>query len=233
MTDSGKSAFPWLARLLQVNDSAFPTGGYAHSYGFEQTVQFGLVRDAGSMGDHIGNHLWPMLIHFELPVVRFAREAALNDADADLMELDACVDATKTARELREASRATGRRRLHALMESGASPVLSRFTRQVEEGRAQGHHAVVFGIGLAGLPERALLASWAFQSLSAVCLSAPKLLRMGQDASQRVLTKSLSSMEENITASLAITRDELGWFDPLVELASMQHEIAHERLFIS
>src|SRR5450432_1033786 len=95
------SAFPWLARLLQVNDSAFPTGGYAHSYGFEQTVRFGLVHDAESMAHYLEQHLWPMLIHFELPVVRFAREAALKGDESDLIALDACVDATKTARELR------------------------------------------------------------------------------------------------------------------------------------
>jgi len=230
--DDGAS-FPWLARLLQVNDSAFPTGGYAHSYGFEQVVSFGLVRDAESMARYLEQHLWPMLIHFELPVVRFAQEAALNGDEAALIALDACVDATKTARELREASRATGRRRLHAFCETTPSRLLTRFAREVEEDRACAHHAVVFGLGLASLPQQALLTSWAFQSLSAVCLSAPKLLRLGQDAAQRVLTASLSRMEENVALSLAIDREAVGWFDPLVEIASMQHEIAHERLFIS
>jgi urease accessory protein len=225
--------FPWLARLLQVNDSAFPTGGYAHSYGFEQIVRLGLVHDAESMTDYLEQHLWPMLIHFELPVVHFAQEAALNEDEVDLIALDACVDATKTAQELREASRSTGRQRLHAFCENKASPVLTRFAQAVEEDRAHAHHAVVYGIGLAGLPPQALLTSWAFQNLSAVCLSAPKLLRIGQNASQRVLTTSLSRMEENVKLSQSIPRDELGWFDPLVEIASMQHEIAYERLFIS
>lgn len=225
--------FPWLARLLQVTDSAFPTGGYAHSYGFEQTIQFELVRDEQSMAQYLENHLWPMLVHFELPVVRFAQEAALVENESALLELDACVDATKTARELREASRATGRRRLHALSESGASPILKAFTLHVNEGRANGHHSVVYGIGLASMPQRALLTSWAFQTMSAVCLSAPKLLRIGQDAAQRVLTKSLLNIDDKITQSLTVSRDELGWFDPLVEIASMQHEIAYERLFIS
>jgi urease accessory protein len=225
--------FPWLARLLQVNDSAFPTGGYAHSYGFEQIVQLGLVHDAESMSLHLKNHLWPMLVHFELPVVRFAQAAALHDDQAALLELDACVDAAKTARELREASRATGRRRLHAFGETGPSPILDAFARAVEENRSPGHHAVVFGTGLAHLPPVALLTSWAFQSLSAVCLSAPKLLRIGPNAAQRVLTKSLAEMEVNVAASLAVSRDEIGWFDPLMDIASMQHEIAYERLFIS
>jgi urease accessory protein len=225
--------FPWLARLLQVNDSAFPTGGYAHSYGFEQIVQLGLVHDPESMQRHIENHLWPMLVHFELPVVRFAQNAALAADETALIELDAIVDATKTVRELRDASRATGRRRLHALLETGASPVLDSLARAIDEDRAQGHHAVVFGAGLCAIPQRALLTSWASQSLSAICLAAPKLLRIGQDSAQHVLTASLAAMENNVTRSREISRDDLGWFDPLADLASMQHEIAHERLFIS
>ena len=225
--------FPWLARLLQVNDSAFPTGGYAHSYGFEQIVQLGLVRDAESMSAHLENHLWPMLVHLELPIVRLAQEAARNDDLSALLELDAIVDATKSARELREASRATGRRRFDAFLQTGASPAVAAFASAVEEGRGQGHHAVVYGLGLAAVPQRALLTSWAFQSLSAACLSAPKILRVGQNAAQRVLTHALLAMDENVTASLAISGDELGWFDPLTDIASMQHEIAYERLFIS
>jgi len=230
--DNGTS-FPWLARLLQVNDSAFPTGGYAHSYGFEQIVRLGLVHDAESMRLHLENHLWPMLIHFELPVVRLAQDAALSDDLPALIELDACVDATKTARELREAGRATGRRRLHAFRAAGMTPIFAAYAQAVEEGRSPGHHAVVFGAGLADVPTHPLLASWAFQSLAAVCFTAPKLLRVGQDAVQRLLGESLTHLDKNVAASLEISRDDLGWFDPLVELASMQHEIAHERLFIS
>jgi urease accessory protein len=225
--------FPWLARLLQVNDSAFPTGGYAHSYGFEQIVALGIVCDPESMQRHIENHVWPMLVHFELPTVRVAQEAALRDDLPALLELDALVDATKTARELREASGATGSRRMHAFQEAGGSSILISFAHAVEEKRARGHHTVVFGVGLAALPQRALLTSWAFQSLSALCLASPKLLRIGQDAAQRVLTACLTEMEANATRSLAVSHDDIGWFDPLADLASMQHEIAHERLFIS
>ena len=233
MDNRTASEFPWLARLLQVNDSAFPTGGYAHSYGFEQVVRLGLVHDADSMMHYLERHLWPALIHFELPVVRYAQEAALRDDATSLIALDACVDATKTARELREASRSTGRQRLQALRENAASPILDRFAQAVEGGRSHGHHAVVYGIGMAALPPQAVLTSWAFQSLSAVCLSAPKLLRIGQNAAQRALTVSILRMEENVSLAMTVAREELGWFDPLVEIASMQHEIAYERLFIS
>jgi urease accessory protein len=174
-----------------------------------------------------------MLVHFELPVVRLAQEAVRAIDEPGLLALDEIVDATKTARELREAGRATGRRRLHAFRAVEMTPVFAAFARAVEEGRSPGHHAVVFGAGLADVPTSALLASWAFQSLASICFTAPKLLRVGQDAVQRLLGESLLRLDENVAASLGIGRDDLGWFDPIIEIASMQHEIAHERLFIS
>jgi urease accessory protein len=226
-------AFPWLARLLQVSDSAFPTGSYAHSYGFEQVVALGLVTDADSMQRHILAHVWPALVNFELPVVRLARAASRNRDDLALVELDTIVDATKATRELREASRATGRQRLRAFLNAAPSLALVAFAQAVNEDRAQGHHAVVFGSGMAALPLNTLLTSWAYQNVSGLCLASPKLLRIGQDAAQRVLTSVLAPMDAGIARSLQVTHDDIGWFDPLVDLASMQHEIAHERLYIS
>jgi urease accessory protein len=230
---SMNDGLPWLAPLLQVSDSAFPTGGYAHSAGFEQIVQLGLVRDAGTMAAYIENHVWPSLTYFELPVVRLAQAAANADDVSELQALDEIVDATKGARELREASRVLGRRRLNALRDINLSTIPPEFVRLVGEDKTPGHHAVVFGAALASMPASALLVAWAFQTLNGICLAAPKLLRIGQDAVQRVLAKSLASIEFRIESSLAIPRDELGWFDPALEIASMQHEIAHERLFIS
>ena len=193
----------WLAPLLQVSDSAFPTGSYAHSLGFEQMVSFGRVRDAASMKLYIEEHTWPALIHFELPVVRLAQEAARRDDLEGLSALDEIVDASKSARELREASRVIGRRRLRALLEVVPSPLLLRLASAVDEEKTSGHHAVVFGVGLASLPPGSLLTAWAFQSINGVCLAAPKLLRIGQEAVQRVLTAALAGMEEKI-AILAI-----------------------------
>jgi len=228
-----ESPLPWLARLLQVSDSAFPTGSYAHSHGFEQAVRLGVVHHEASLATHLERHLWPVLVHFDLPAIRFAQQAALGDDLSALIDLDSTIGASIAARESREASSATGRRRMEALLATGISTILAEFGLAIAERRAHGHHTIVYGIGLAHLPTSALLTSWAFQSLSAVCLAAPKLIRIGQNATQRVLTTSLADMEANVTQSLAISRDELGWFDPLLEIASMQHEIAHERLFIS
>jgi urease accessory protein len=223
----------WLASLLQVTDSAFPTGGYAHSAGFEQIVQLGVVRDAATMAGYLRDHVWSALAQFELPVVRLSREAARRDDATELLALDEIVEATKGTRELREASRALGRRRLAGLQGIQLNSMPSAFAQAVEGHRTPGHHAVIFGAALANLPEDALLTAWTFQALSSLCLTAPKLLRIGQDAVQRLLADALADVELNIALSRTVSRDDLGWFDPALEIASMRHEIAHERLFIS
>src|SRR4051812_34213231 len=39
----------WLPFLLQTADALFPTGAYAHSLGFEESVRLGFVRDEASL----------------------------------------------------------------------------------------------------------------------------------------------------------------------------------------
>ena len=119
------------------------------------------------------------------------------------------------------------------LPEGLPEPVLAAFARAVSAGSTPGHHPVVFGAGLAALPSTAPLGAWAYQNLAAACFAAPKLLRIGQDATRRALAAALAPVEKNIATAMKVKRDDIGWFDPLVDLASMQHEIAHERLFIS
>ena len=35
--------------ILQSNDTGYPSGGYAHSYGLEELVRVGVVKDAAGL----------------------------------------------------------------------------------------------------------------------------------------------------------------------------------------
>jgi urease accessory protein len=39
--------------LLQANDSAYPSGAYAHSFGLEEVVESGIVRTAADLEDFL------------------------------------------------------------------------------------------------------------------------------------------------------------------------------------
>jgi urease accessory protein len=134
--------------LLQANDSQYPSGAYAHSYGLEELVEAGVVTDAAGLERFLETQILPALLNFELPY--FARaHAAAGEADGTrLLDLDAELDAWRLPAETRDASRRIGSRRLELLRQLAPSPL-------VESHHAAcpfSHHLVVTAIELAALP---------------------------------------------------------------------------------
>ena len=223
----------WLPALLQLSDAAFPTGAYAHSYGLEEIVRQEVVRDEDSLRKFLQEHAIPALTHVDLPLVRDARSAAIAGDREDLAAIDRLAAALKIARELREASLQTGRRRLAILVRLRPTPQLEVLDQMAREDPLVGHHVVVWGVSCASVPVSASLGAYYYHSVSCLCTAAPKLIRIGQEGTQRVLTACLNDAKRRVEEALTIPRREIGWFDPLLDIASMRHEIADERLFIS
>jgi urease accessory protein len=222
----------WLPFLLQTSDALFPTGAYAHSLGFEEMVRLGVVRDEATLREFLREQVVPVLRAQELPYLRYAWEAATL---AELCAVDREVDAWKLAAETRAASAQLGGRRLKALRAIHDAPRLAELEGAIARGEAGGHHVVVCAVQarLEGVPLEAALATYFYQALAAVCAAALKLIRIGQDGVQRALRAACSEAEATVRASLAVPRGEAGWFAPMLEIASLRHARAAERLFIS
>jgi len=223
----------WLPALLQLSDAAFPTGAYAHSFGLEEIVRQGQVSDERSLCEFLREHVIPALTHVDLPLVRESRSAAIAGDREDLIAIDRLAGALRIACELRRASLQTGRRRLAILIRLRPTPELEVLGQIACEDPLACHHAVVWGASCVSLPTSASLAAYYYHSVSCLCTAAPKLIRIGQQGTQRVLTVCLEDANRCVAQALKIPRDEIGWFDPILDIASMRHEIADERLFIS
>ncbi len=232
-TTTTESHSDWLPLLLQFADAVFPAGGYAHSFGLEEWVRAGFVNDESTLLECLRSHFLPALGHVDLPLVREAHTAARRDDLEELLRIDALAGALKPAREIREASLRTGRRRLATLIATRPTPLLTALNVACANSDRAGHHAIVWGTSCAAAPADATLLSCLYQSMAGLCMAAPKLIRIGQDAAQRALTGCLAEAAGVVGRALRIPRDEIGWFDPALDLASMRHEIADERLFIS
>ena len=221
----------WVARLLQTSDALFPTGAYAHSLGLEESVRLGVVEDETSLAAFLRDQILPSLERFELPLLRKAHEAAESGEIDALLQLNAELDAWKPARELREASLGTGTRRLAMLMKCSPPPVLVRFATACG---GAAHQLIVCGAQGVGMPVDAVLAAYLYQSLAGYCGAALKLIRIGQEGCQRVLTAALAQTDAIVDSAMqADPATAVGWFNPLLEIAAMRHERAFERLFIS
>ena len=220
----------WLPWLLQVSDSQFPSGSYAHSQGLEELVACGAIADPDGLRRYLLEMVIPGLCAFELPTLARAHRAAVAGDSAELAVIDHELEAWKMPAELRMASRQMGSRRLSLVQQLYPSDFLEEYVRL----RSPQHQLIVCAAELRAAPVEAVACAFAVQTLSGNCAASMKLLRMGQERSQRLLRESIQTIIPRLASAVAPgDSSRTGWFNPALEIASMRHARARERLFIS
>ncbi len=225
----------WLPQLLQTNDSIFPSGTYAHSFGLEGMVQLDLVSDLESLRNFLLKSVLPTLQHLELPALRYAFEAASDGNVSRILELDARYAAMKTAQELRTASSRIGTQRLQMLAQLTPHPLFQTLEDERAANRFHAHAPIVFGVqtAIAQTPLPAALLAWYYQTAAALVSAAMKLIRLGQMGGQSLLTECLGRAGVIARQALEVAEPDMGWFAPALDIASARHESAYTRIFIS
>jgi urease accessory protein len=226
--------------LLQLSDSAFPTGRYAHSYGLEAFAQHGWLGVPSPPS--VLCRLLSDTVEFGVApsdgvALACAHRAVEANGEIDLVSVakaDLRLTAVKVPTEMREASRRTGRALLRvakALIGSG----LSDYEQLVDGGRTPGNHAVLLGLVSAclGVPLTDAVAGELY-SFSASWVAAATRLGLTDHLTAQALLHRTSP----IAAACAITAatrkvDDISSCTPFVDLMSMRHESAEVRLFAS
>ncbi|MEY2881989.1 MAG: Urease accessory protein UreF [Verrucomicrobiota bacterium] len=225
----------WLVGLLQAGDSFYPTGSYAHSFGLEGLVQEGVVRDRATLRDFIVLSALPALRHTDLPLAVHAWRAFAAPNWPRIGELCVLSSALKTAREARAASENIGRQRAELAATLRAHPLALEFLRQATA--ESWPHSAAISAALEGrtlgAPLTAVLSGISYATLSSLLSAAMKILRLGQNASQSLLTEVLAAVPAIIAAAEETSFDDIGWFNPWLDIAAARHETADARMFIS
>jgi urease accessory protein len=224
-----------LLSLLHFGDSAFPTGGYAHSFSLETYCQAGLVRGREDLERFLLAQLEGSAGPCDATAAVGALRAAVSKNLAACHGIDETLEAMKPVREFREASRQMGRQTLRVAAALTGEARLVEYEGDVDKALAAGHHAVAYGLAAAALgwtPEAAATA-YLYSATALLVGTALRLLSMGQLEGQRVLW-SLHPVIERV-AREAAARDvsEMWSFAPGLELAGIRHAVLDMRLFRS
>jgi urease accessory protein len=225
----------WITGLLQAGDSFYPTGSYAHSFGLEGLVQAGVVHDRDSLRQFLRLSALPALRHTDLPLAAHAWRAFAEPDWTRVGELCLLSSALKTAREARQAAENIGRQRAELLVTLRDHPLAAEFLRRAAAEGWPSSPAISAALEgrVLGAPLSAVLGGVYYASVASWLSAAMKLLRLGQNASQGLMTELLREAPAVVAAAEQVPADGIGWFNPWLDVAAARHETADSRMFIS
>ena len=229
-----------LLAVLQLSDSAFPSGRYTLSHGLETFAHEGLLETpcapdtlAALLGDYIRFGVAPS----DGIALACAHRTVGADGDVDterLVHIDRRLSAVKLAREGREASARTGRALL-AAAPAVAGVRMQGYLDLLEIGHAPGNHAVVLGLlsALLGIPPLGAVTGELSAFSTGWVAAAVRLGLTDHLSAQSVLRRVHPVLLKAAERAVAGDVDDISSCTPLPDLMSMRHEHAELRMFSS
>jgi len=207
-------------RFLQLADSAFPTGGFAHSGGLEAAAQAGEVTDLAAFARAA---LWQAGFG-ALPLVH----GAWSDPDA-LVRLDARTDVFLANHVANRASRIQG-----GAFFSTCARVFPDEAPRLPNGLCM-HLAPLWGVVFRalGMSLEETRALFLWSTARGVLSAGVRLGLAGTYQAQRMLVELSPSLDEVGRRCAALGPEALAQPAPLLDLLQGTHDRLHSRLFQS
>ncbi|HZC18918.1 MAG TPA: urease accessory UreF family protein [Rubrobacteraceae bacterium] len=220
-----------LLSLLQLSDTAFPTGSFSHSMSLEAFAEAEELESAEDLQRLVGLHL-NSLATSDCVALRASYGAELEE----LSRIDRLLSATKLTRELRAASSSTGKRFLLSVAALGLQDAkLDAFISAVRAGETPGNLAVGYGVAapVLGLDLEEVLLAYLYAGAASLVAAGQKLIPLGGSVAQRVLFDLQEEIVRAAEKSREVVPEGMYAFSPTIDVRSMLHERQRVRLYIS
>jgi urease accessory protein len=216
---AASAADDWL--IWQLADSAFPTGGFAHSSGLEAAWQHGEIAGRAELIWFVEASL-DQLGHGSFPLV-----LAAFDEPGRADELDQLCHAFTNNHVANRASRFQGRAFLTA--------AIRIFKLTDEKPWRHAHFAPVFGACLRrlGLSRQAVARMFFYNHLRGVLAAAVRLNIVGPMEAQALTRQMYARAEAILDECQRLTVDDLAQTAPVLDVWQGAHDRLYSRLFQS
>ena len=216
----------WL--MWQLADSAFPAGGFAHSYGLEAAWQQGEV-DAASLPSFVRDAI-AQAGRSGVPFVA----AAFDDPD-DLPAIDERCEAFVRNPVANRASRVQGRAWLGTVERAFPRPAVRALCEAIRARPGARHVAPAFGATMRALEvdrhDAARL--YLFGVARGTLAAAVRLGIAGTMDAQRILSERAGDLDRTLAHCEGVTPDEAAHTAPLIDFWQASHDRLYSRLFQS
>ena len=234
MSTFDASSFGFLS-ALQLADSFFPTGMYAHSQGLEGMVRRGLVSSPSDVEEFLRNQLaWSVLPSDGVALLNSHRSAVRGDL-ATIVAIDHLLSALKLPSELRAVSVQVGRRLLDETVPFVTHRLHADYRSKVATLSTPGNGAGALGVVALTLdiPEEPALMVFSHSFATSVLGAALRLLPMTHVDAQGILHRLHPLLVEQIQEIRDRPWEEMMAFTPELDVAAMGHESDELRMFAS
>lgn len=209
-----------LSLLMQLGDSALPTGGFSHSFGLEQYLARGEVHDERTFAQWLRVFVTSQLTDTDALLMRLLYE---GEDEAELANL---VLALTVPAQIRSADVAMAKR-----LRTIGQDALSVPGTPVEPAHPAWEFARItrhFDV-----PVEEAIRAHLTGTVGTLIQNAVRGIPIGQAAGQRVLVLAHDWIEQACQQVFSLGHRDLGVTAPGLEIAQMQHEQLRQRMFMS
>lgn len=218
--------------ILQISDSAFPTGGFSHSMGAEAAILHHQINNK----DHLKIFILSSIENTGSSCLPFVKAAHEGFRDIERLEyLDSLLNASLLNHVSHRASRHQGKSFLTTICEVFPCHEISKLNECVENEIMHGHLAIIFAVVCATLniPVLKVAQMFLYNSLRTVIASMVRLGKIGAVKAQRYQFEIQEHLDEIIKRNWMIPPEDSYITFPLPETLQNIHDALFSKLFYS
>lgn len=223
--------------VIQICDSTFPIGTFNHSFGMENYLHNRKIKKAPEFGVWFKNYYLSQFKYGEGLLTLLTYQALEKHDYQKLLEYDDIITKSTAAIETRNGTKLIAKQMVILVKKiyGDRVPLLQKYHKAIDEGKAYGNPAIVFSLFAyyKGIPPMEAYLMYGYSVASTLVQNAVRSIPLGQSEGQVILNQIIRLLGELYKKEQGLDVSYLGANAPGLEMAQINHETQSSRLFMS